>query len=563
MAILRVRDENGNTFDIPALKGDPGITPQVNIIEGKEPDGRNNLTVEVKYTIDGIVSKQSAVVVDGKDAPQESVLFIPQSLTEAQKAQVRANIGATAGEEVEFADSVEWLNENGDTAKKYVLPDGFIYAYMEKYVTEKHNANTGIINLRPAVNTSMHSTLESEPGVLCSDLIPFDPYWQTMPSDERPKSTINISGIAKLVPAYTSALGIYYYKADGTFLTYMKGSQLASLPYSSDTAELTLPTSFMLKDSAFSAGGWTNVGYVRLQLGISTSGNITDEDVANISINVPYYDYEGTRTGWFSTGQQHSNDKATQQNSADIASLKERTDAVEAAVADIRDAIESGGLTGVKTGEVLYAVGDSITKGYGLSDLNSWPKRMIGINGYDSEKSVVLGYSGSGFCTTGESKTARIVVDETDFSEADVVTVAWGVNDWKNYNATLEDFFSEMEYCFTKIRGDNPYCRIFYILPFNWKPASSSFDTFYALGYAGDSNNARPYGNTLQTFVNMIKDRFAEEPLKDLDIHVVDMTKTPAITRYNINTALLDGLHPTSDCHGLLAKEIAKILAQA
>lgn len=29
-----------------------------------------------------------------------------------------------------FAESVEWLNENGDTSKVYVLPDGYIYAYL-------------------------------------------------------------------------------------------------------------------------------------------------------------------------------------------------------------------------------------------------------------------------------------------------------------------------------------------------------------------------------------------------------------------------------------------------
>ncbi|MBE6714722.1 MAG: hypothetical protein E7575_05505 [Ruminococcaceae bacterium] len=34
----------------------------------------------------------------------------------------------------EFAQSTEWLNANGDTSKMYVLPDGFIYAYM---LTEK------------------------------------------------------------------------------------------------------------------------------------------------------------------------------------------------------------------------------------------------------------------------------------------------------------------------------------------------------------------------------------------------------------------------------------------
>jgi lysophospholipase L1-like esterase len=61
----------------------------------------------------------------------------------------------------------------------------------------------------------------------------------------------------------------------------------------------------------------------------------------------------------------------------------------------------------------------------------------------------------------------------------------------------------------------------------------------------------------------MIKAKFEEDTLKALDIHVIDMTKTPAITRYNIDTALLDGLHPTADCHEVLAKEIARRMALA
>lgn len=52
-----------------------------------------------------------------------------QTLTEAQKAQARANIGAIDRGQVkpEFANSVE---ECTDTSKMYVLPDGYIWAYM-------------------------------------------------------------------------------------------------------------------------------------------------------------------------------------------------------------------------------------------------------------------------------------------------------------------------------------------------------------------------------------------------------------------------------------------------
>lgn len=68
-----------------------------------------------------------------------------QALTEAQKSQARENMGipayiadmlAQAGQmQFEFAESLEWLKENGDQSKLYVLSDktdtnyGFIYQY--------------------------------------------------------------------------------------------------------------------------------------------------------------------------------------------------------------------------------------------------------------------------------------------------------------------------------------------------------------------------------------------------------------------------------------------------
>lgn len=505
------------------------------------------------------LNEMDAQIYDNESRSLKSVLFSAQTLTEEQKAQARANIGATAGEDVEIADSVEWLNENGDTSKKYVLPDGYIYAYMEKYVTEKHNANTGLINQRPNTNTSMSGALATQSGILTSDLIPFDSYWRTMAAAERSKSTVTISGIEKLVPAYNSySIWVFYYKTDGSYSIAAQSKNFSSINVASGT-DISLPLSFYLKDANLSpSGGWAGTGYMRIVLGISTA-SITEADVANLSINVPYYDFEGTKTGWFSTGQQHSNDKATQQNTADISALKERTGLLETDVAELK---ESSGTIKISTNEVLYAVGDSITKGYGLSDMtDSWASRIVGINGYDATNSKKFGYSGMGFCTTGESKTARIVVDENNFAAADIVTVALGVNDWKNYNATLDDFFAEMVYCFTKIRNDNPYCKIFYILPFNWKPASSSFSTFYALGYIGDSNAARPYGNSMQSFIDMIKAKFEEAALKALNIHVIDMSKSYAITRHNIDTVLSDGLHPNAACHEVLAREIARRIA--
>jgi lysophospholipase L1-like esterase len=78
-----------------------------------------------------------------------AILYTEQNLTEEQKAQARANIGAGALEDAppKFVDSID---ECTDTTREYVLPDGYIYRYMQKlpaitYEThdEKQWANHG------------------------------------------------------------------------------------------------------------------------------------------------------------------------------------------------------------------------------------------------------------------------------------------------------------------------------------------------------------------------------------------------------------------------------------
>ena len=496
----------------------------------------------------------------------EAVLTLPQTLTEAQKAQARANIGATAGEDVEYAESVEWLEANGDTSKKYVLPDGYIYTYTTQDVFVEHNANdgTGYLNFSPS-GTWGNSTITRQ-GMWSSPLITFDP--TTFGYGDKTQTAVIISGIDKVVPVYNNyAVVVYYYKQDGGQL-YMKTNQdLASIGVSSGN-EITLPLTFQLKDSnIFNDTNWVNVYGARITLGIDNSGvDIEANDVANLKVNIPFFDRTEAVPGWYSTGQQHSNDLATQQNSADIATLKERTDTLEADVAELKETVENGGLVDIQTGQVLYAVGDSITYGYGIGGNDySWVKHVIDRNGYDSTNSLNLGQSNLGFCTnamSGDSLTD--VLERTDFSGADIVTVALGINDWKNANALLTDFWTGMENCFKKIRTDNPYCKIFYILPFNAR-FLGTFDTFWCLGAAGDSNTARPYAYTLQTFINMIKDKFEEDTFKAFRVHVIDMVECPAINRHNITSSnvMIDSIHPSAACHVELGKEISRRIAFA
>lgn len=500
---------------------------------------------KLSYTASEINSKLGKI--------DSALLYAPQTLTAEQQEQARANLGIVGEEQYEFVDSVEDIPANADTSKKYVI-DGYIYTYQEKTVNIIHNANDGTGYLNATPQGTWGNTQYARTGGWSSPLIEIDPT-KLAPVGNHQQTAVTISGIEKVVPFYSNfPVVVYYYKSDGSQMFLKSSTDLGSI---GTAGEISAPFTFYLKDTnIFADSNWAQVYGVRISLGISST-SITADDVKNLSVNMPFFDEVGTVMGWYSTGQPFSGDQATQQNTADIEALKKDVKALQDAIENDTD----DGIS-VNTGEVLYAVGDSITYGTNVGgNANAWPTHLMAINGYDTTSSKNLGISGIGFCTTASGKTVRNVVDAQNFAGADIVTVAIGINDWKNSSATVENFFTEMFYCLNKIRTDNPYCRIYYILPFNFK--IGVFDTFYALGFKGEGNANLCYGNTLQQFVNLIKTKFEESTWKALNIHVIDMTKTPAITRYNIETALGDGLHPTVECHKELAEEIARRIVLA
>lgn len=518
--------------------------------------------VEGKTTPEQVSAKIKTALTAYTPKEDADTLYADKQTTETALTEHREKIAeleeALENATVEFAPSIDWLNENGDTSKKYYLPDNYEYTYRKKLVTIKHEANTK--NKDGLNKIASGNTMTPNPynGIYTIDAVEVDKSWDSC--------KVTISGLEQLVCVYYDALWIYFFDESGTKLADVSSYSLGNVPAESP---IVLPYEV---DLARIEGGWANPvpfkasKYVMMSMGIK-AGGIGISDIENLSVNFAPLDRTENVWGWFSTGVQHSNDQATQKNSEDIAALNERTTALEEEVEDLQKTIENGGMTYEPTREVLYAIGDSITYGTGVGgNINAWPTRLMDIMGYDTENSRNLGISGIGFCTPVLERTVRDVVDERDFSVADVVTVAAGVNDWKNGSAKVADFFTELEYCLGKIRSDNPYCKIFYILPFNFLPKDSVFETFWALGYKlPGTTEDYCFGNTLQEFVNLIKEKFEEEPLKSLDVHVFDMTKSP-ITRYNIETALIggdDGIHPTAQTHKVLAREIARRISNA
>ena len=97
-AILRVRKPDGTYADVPSLVGPPGADGYSPTVGLTQKDDGVEITVQNK---DG--TQQTANVLNGQngnDAPQESVLYTAQTLTNEQQSQARANIGATSAEEL-------------------------------------------------------------------------------------------------------------------------------------------------------------------------------------------------------------------------------------------------------------------------------------------------------------------------------------------------------------------------------------------------------------------------------------------------------------------------------
>ena len=238
------------------------------------------------------------------------------------------------------------------------------------------------------------------------------------------------------------------------------------------------------------------------------------------------------------------------------------------------------------SGDVLYVFGDSISEGYLEHGkyVDSWVKHVIDTNGYkahpdgyykrkqmeeagtvDPNVSQMIGESGLGFVNKSAwSHYYTYFLNNTDFSPADKVVVALGINDWY-INTSIDTFFDHMKTTFTKIRSDNPDCELFYLLPFNVE-FIGNYNTHYALYMRGDSDTTKTYGYTLLNYGKLIKDKFKDDPtFAAFNVTIIDMMDCAAINRDTIQAGALyqehdDRLHPVAATHVELAKELSKRL---
>lgn len=220
------------------------------------------------------------------------------------------------------------------------------------------------------------------------------------------------------------------------------------------------------------------------------------------------------------------------------------------------------------------AMGDSITLGWHSeyvegdtteSEKDSsigWASNVAMINGWNITN---LAIGSTGWLDTVQSgvyDTAGFYIGtHTDFTPYNLVTLAYGVNDWKadlpvgSYTDapdgnTPTTVMQAMRMTIEGIMTSNPECKIIVILPLNCVGYSYSYGdktTNYGLGYAFTNSG------TLESFVQKMI-----EVCNYYGIQYIDQTHYSCINRENLLTMLPDGVHPSKVAHTILGNELSK-----
>lgn len=266
-------------------KGTSGTSVKITGTSIKE-DGSG----QTVYFSDG----NSIFVANGKEGAQGD----DYTLTEADKEEIAETVKA----EVPFVKTAEQptfvngVNEMTDTSKVYVMPDGYMWAYMTKEVVveaEDLFQDSGYqLNYRHS-----SSGVTAQTGVVCSGLIPIA---DAQANDYK----LRIKGLPVANLAYSSVNGnrIAGYKANGTLdlnkiyiFAYPTGSVYLPVELDGDDALVTLNQ--QVNGTAIDLSNITHIK-VSLYIGDST---ITDADVADIRMTFGEDGVE-TQTGWMNTG---------------------------------------------------------------------------------------------------------------------------------------------------------------------------------------------------------------------------------------------------------------------
>lgn len=506
------------------------------------------------------------------------VRYDAQTLTDEQKAQARNNIGATTQDYVDseitnlkaqgvqqtplFANSIE---ECVDTSKVYVLPDGYIYAYMYSDAPSYTNLALPLSDEWKSgyrINASGALATSTETGAFASNI--FECKKGDVIRIKCVKGTAKTSG--------TSAYFVFLpLKSDGSNVSNAR-FYLVDPPTSVEsgtrcvgnqvniTEDGVYEYTLILNQQGSQHADSSSMAKGRIA-GILT-GNADDviitinEEIGSAS------GYQWTNTGRAFVPTDYEDRIITLERNKTV--VDEKISLIEKELAEKEDA---------STGNIKWcAMGDSITQGYvsymngdsptsKVDSANSWTTKVAELTGWGLTNKAI---GGTGYINLENSDTqgttgAWYVARNTDFAPFNLVTLWYGVNDWKGNEplGTINDaittpstIYSGMKATIEAIMESNPLCKIVVITPLNC--AGYNFD------YGTEATNwglSKSFSNngTLETIFDAIVD-----VCEYYGIDYVDMTHKSVVNRKNILDCLTDGVHPNAETHTLLAYELAK-----
>ena len=241
-----------------------------------------------------------------------------------------------------------------------------------------------------------------------------------------------------------------------------------------------------------------------------------------------------------------------------------------------------------------YVLGDSISAGYysmtveeaaekGIA-LDYYPDNIQGVGskwdsslrhnywGYANEwylhhDIVSLAHPGQGYIRAATPGNGIDVVSSNSFSDASLITVAWGFNDWhynkdrgdhnlidqsipyptENYDTTqLTTINHAIWYCLGELIRKAPNAKIVVQTPMNGWAYGGDFASNWAIGTSlSDSGTLADIHDDIKYWADYY------------GLQVLEMTyNNSCVNRRNIQTALIDGSHPSDITHMQLARTV-------
>ncbi|MBP5727494.1 MAG: hypothetical protein J6Y48_10525 [Clostridia bacterium] len=216
-----------------------------------------------------------------------------------------------------------------------------------------------------------------------------------------------------------------------------------------------------------------------------------------------------------------------------------------------------------ETGEATGSVWDRTLKHNYWGYANAWSmhRDLVG-----------MAYPGQGyFRTAGNSQNGVYVVTHNDFSDAGLITVAWGFNDWhynmargnhdlidastpypgENYDTTqITTVNQAIWFCLGELIRQAPNAKIVVQTPMNGWAYGGDFASNWGIGTEmSSSGKLADIHDDIVYWANYY------------GLQVLEMTyNNSAVNRRNIKDALIDGSHPSDAAHQQLGRHVAAAL---